>query len=451
MSTRIAEPRVTELGDPGPAVSDPGLDRDALWACYREVRRTTEALCAPLEVEDCVIQSMPDASPTKWHLAHTTWFFETFILSPENPGLAPVDPRYPFLFNSYYNAVGERIARDRRGLLSRPTVSEVFRYRAEVDRRVADLLGSADEHAIDRIRGTFILGLNHEQQHQELILTDLKHALADNPLRPAYRERGPADAKADRAPVPSAGWCSFPAAVHPIGHAGATFAFDNETPRHSQYVDAFALADRPVTNREFLAFIEDGGYSRPEFWLSDGWFACQRNGWTAPLYWESDGAAWRTYTLDGMRDVDPDEPVCHVSYYEADAFARWGGARLATEAEWETAAKAEGMAMEGNFLESGRFHPAALLREADPAPRATPARLFGDVWEWTQSPYTPYRGYRPAPGALGEYNGKFMCNQMVLRGGSCATPGSHIRATYRNFFPPEARWQFSGIRLARDV
>jgi ergothioneine biosynthesis protein EgtB len=449
MSIRLAEPRAIELGDPGPAVSDLDLDRDAMWTCYREVRRTTEAPCAPLEIEDYVIQSMPDASPTKWHLAHTSWFFETFILAPENPDLAPVDSQYAFLFNSYYNAVGERIARDRRGLLSRPTVAEVFHYRAAVDRRVADFLDRADEATLARVRNTFILGLNHEQQHQELILTDLKHALAGNPLRPAYRERDPGDARPVQAPA--AGWCSFPAAVRSIGHAGGTFAFDNETPRHSQCVDAYALADRPVTNREFLSFIEDGGYARPELWLSDGWFACRRSGWTAPLYWESDGGAWRVYTFEGMQDLDLEEPVCHVSYYEADAFARWAGARLATEAEWETAAVAEGIAVEGNFLEAGRFHPARLAGDAEPASRATPARLFGDVWEWTQSPYTPYRGYRPAPGALGEYNGKFMCNQIVLRGGSCATPRSHVRATYRNFFPPEARWQFSGIRLARDV
>jgi ergothioneine biosynthesis protein EgtB len=439
MSTRLADPRA----------ADPDLDRDELLLRYREVRRTTESLCAPLEAEDYVIQSIPDASPTKWHLAHTSWFFETFVVNPENPDLAPIDPRYPFLFNSYYNAVGERIARDRRGMLSRPTVAEIFRYRAEVDRRVTDFLDRADEGALERVRNILILGQNHEQQHQELILTDIKHALAANPLRPAYRgrERGVAHERAADSPR----WCEFPAAVRSIGHGGTAFAFDNETPRHSQYVDAFALAEQPVTNREYLLFMEDGGYARPEFWLSDGWFACRQNGWKAPLYWEPEGSDWRFYTLEGMKEIDLDEPVCHVSYYEADAYARWACARLATEAEWETAAVEAGAAIEGNLLESGRFHPLPLSGDEEDASRVTPARLFGDVWEWTQSPYTPYRGYRPTEGALGEYNGKFMCNQIVLRGGSCATPRSHVRATYRNFFPPEARWQFSGIRLARDV
>ncbi len=412
----------------------------ALLAAYRAVRRQTEILSEPLEPEDFVIQSMPDASPTKWHLAHTTWFFETFLLAAALPKYKPRYPQYDFLFNSYYNAIGERIARDRRGLLSRPTIGEVERYRREVDDRMADWLGSADGPALARLESTVVLGLHHEQQHQELILTDLKHAFASNPLRPAYH---------DRDPVPTAGsqplrWHGYPAGVRPVGHAGEGFAFDNETPRHPEYVGAFELASRPATNAEFLAFIADGGYDRPDTWLSDGWTARKARSWSAPLYWEQAGRGWKVMTLAGLAEVVPDEPVAHVSYYEADAFARWSGARLATEAEWETAAADRPIA--GNFLESGLYHPSPTPAAAD-----GPVGMFGDVWEWTRSPYTPYPGYRPAAGALGEYNGKFMCNQMILRGGSCATPRSHIRATYRNFFPPDARWQFSGIRLARDV
>jgi ergothioneine biosynthesis protein EgtB len=449
MSTPLAGPRSETIADPGPAISDFQLDRQGLWSCFQQVRLTTEALCAPLEIEDYVIQPMPDASPTKWHLAHTSWFFETFVLAAEQPGLEPVDPRYAYLFNSYYNAVGERIARDRRGMLSRPTMSEVFSYRAAVDLRVLEFLAHAPEEAVDRVRGTFLLGLHHEQQHQELILTDLKYALHCNPLRPAYRAREPEPAVLTRA-SPLA-WISLPGSLRTIGHDHASFAFDNETPPHQEYVAPFAVAHRLTTNREFLAFIDDGGYERPELWLSDGWFACNQNAWTCPLYWERDGSQWRIFTLAGMSDLDLEEPVCHVSFYEADAFARWSGFRLATEAEWETAATSGGADREGNFLESGRFHPAPLAGQNGITPPSAPAQLFGNVWEWSQSPYTPYRGFHPASGALGEYNGKFMCNQLVLRGGSCATPRSHIRATYRNFFPPEARWQFSGIRLARDV
>jgi ergothioneine biosynthesis protein EgtB len=449
MPTNLAEPSTREIGDPGPDVADLQLHRQAIWTCYKEVRRTTEALCAPLEIEDYVIQSMPDASPAKWHLAHTSWFFETFVLASGQPGVQPVDSEYAYLFNSYYNAAGERIARDRRGVLSRPTVAEVFRYRAAVDERMKDFLDQAGDLAFERVRSTLILGLHHEQQHQELILTDIKHALASNPLRPAYHEGRTEVAMPAEAGAP--GWIPFAGSLRSIGHEAASFAFDNEGPRHQEYVAAFALADRLVTNREYLAFIEDGGYERPEYWLSDGWYARGLNGWTAPLYWESTGGGRQVFTLAGMQGLELDEPVCHVSFYEADAFARWEGARLPTEAEWETSAMALGVPMEGNFLESGRFHPACLLATHGPPPRSSPAQLFGDVWEWTQSPYTPYRGFRPAAGALGEYNGKFMCNQLVLRGGSCGTPRSHVRPTYRNFFPPEARWQFSGIRLARDV
>jgi ergothioneine biosynthesis protein EgtB len=436
------------MGDPGPAVSRLDLDRETLWACYREARRTTEALCAPLEIEDQVIQSMPDASPAKWHLAHTSWFFETFVLSPAAEKYRRVDPRYHFLFNSYYNALGERIARDRRGLLSRPTVAEVYQYRAAIDEHVHTFLDRASDQVFEKVRGTMILGLHHEQQHQELIVTDIKHALASNPLRPVYRE---GDDRASQVALPPLGWIAFEPGLRMIGNEGRTFAFDNETPRHHEYVAGFAIADRLVTNREYLAFIDDRGYGRPDFWLSDGWFARTREAWWGPLYWEGlDDRQLRLFTLAGPRDLDPDEPVCHVSYYEADAYSRWAGARLPTEAEWETAAATVAITR-GTFLESERFHPAALADVWEHSAQGRPAQLFGDVWEWTQSPYTAYHGFRPAVGAIGEYNGKFMCNQFVLRGGSCATPRSHLRATYRNFFPPEARWQFTGIRLAKDV
>ena len=413
-----------------------------LAACYQQVRGTTMSLCAPLEVEDYVVQSMPEASPVKWHLAHTSWFFETFVLKPAGVDLEAIPSQYGYLFNSYYNAIGERIARPDRGLLSRPTVAEVCRFRAAIDDAMRALLDRADDAWLRRLGPMIELGLHHEQQHQELILTDLKHAFGRNPLRPIYRDL---ELPGAEAPGPIR-WLDYPAGLRRIGHDGPGFAFDNESPRHRVFVVAFRLADRLVTNGEYLAFIEDGGYERPEFWLSDGWNARNTQRWTAPLYWERSADGWRMLTLAGMRDLDEAEPVCHVSYYEADAFARWSGARLPSEAEWEVAA--EGRPVEGNFLEDERFHPAPL---AASGATGSPSQLFGDVWEWTRSPYSPYPGYQPAAGALGEYNGKFMCNQMVLRGGSCATPASHIRSTYRNFFPPDARWQFSGIRLARDV
>jgi len=405
---------------------------------YQEVRRFTETLCAPLSPEDCVIQPMPDASPTKWHLAHTSWFFETFILAPRTPGFKPFHPQFGYLFNSYYNAVGDRHARPARGLISRPGLDEVYRYRAHVDMRMNALLDSGEPARLDGLEPLLELGLHHEQQHQELILTDLKYTLACNPLRPAYHQRIAAS------PGSPAGlrWHDFAEGLHWIGHAGEGFAFDNESPRHRVFSEAFRLADRPATNAEFAAFIEDGGYDRPDLWLSDGWAAVQANTWSAPLYWERHGSTWWTQTLAGMQEVRPSEPVTHVSYYEADAYARWAAARLPTEAEWELAASE--VLVDGNFADSAYYHP----KTAEPGTGLK--QIFGDVWEWTASAYLPYPGYRTADGALGEYNGKFMCNQMVLRGGSCATSMSHIRPTYRNFFPPEARWQFSGIRLARD-
>jgi ergothioneine biosynthesis protein EgtB len=407
---------------------------------YARVRRTTEALCAPLSPEDHLLQSMPDASPAKWHLAHTAWFFETFVLS-RRAGYRVFHPKYGYLFNSYYNAVGERHERPRRGVLSRPPLEEVHAYRRHVDGAMEALLGDGD--ALEpALRAVVELGLNHEQQHQELILTDVKHGLGLQPLRPAYRALPAPSAHA--APRPR--WLPFPEGLRWIGHGGDGFAFDNEGPRHRAFLEAFELASRPVTNAEYLAFIADGGYRRPELWLSDGWDACRAQGWQAPLYWEERDGGWATYTLGGERPLHPAEPVCHVSFYEADAYARWAGARLPTEQEWEVVAA--GAPVDGNLLESERFHPVPL--EAVEAEGEGALRLFGDVWEWTRSPYSPYPRYRPAEGALGEYNGKFMCNQLVLRGGSCVTPRSHLRASYRNFFPPAARWQFSGIRLARD-
>jgi ergothioneine biosynthesis protein EgtB len=408
---------------------------------FREVRRFTVALCAPLAVEDYVVQSMPDASPVKWHLAHTSWFFETFLLSRVLPEYRPFSPSYGYLFNSYYNAVGARIARPARGLLSRPTVDEVYSYRKHVDGHVSQLLDWASAHQLEQLAPTLVIGLNHEQQHQELILTDLKHLFSCNPLRPAYREQNEPVLESS---VPQR-WLSFPAGLRWIGHAGTDFAFDNETPRHRAFAGAFQFAGRLTTCGEYLAFMEAGGYDRPELWLSDGWTVRCREGWQAPLYWEKRGNGWHTLSLAGMQPVNEHEPVCHVSYYEADAFARWSGARLPTEVEWEVAAK--NLPLKGNFLEGSRLHPAGL---ADRQESPGPVQMFGEVWQWTGSPYLAYPGYQPPAGALGEYNGKFMCNQMVLRGGSCVTPQSHIRRTYRNFFPPEARWQFSGIRLARD-
>jgi ergothioneine biosynthesis protein EgtB len=407
---------------------------------YLRVRGFTDALSGPLSPEDCLLQSMPDASPTKWHLAHTTWFFETFVLAPL--GEAPFDPSFGYLFNSYYNAVGPRHCRPRRGVLSRPALAEVQRYRAHVDGRVLAFLDRSAAGERPELAALIALGLQHEQQHQELILTDIKHAFGSSPLRPAYRPREHGCTAAGASPL---GWVDQAEGVREIGHAGDGFAFDNEGPRHRVFLRGHQLADRLVTCGEYQAFMADGGYARPELWLSDGWAAAQEGGWTAPLYWQKQGDGHAALTLDGLRVVDDAEPVCHVSYYEADAYARWAGARLPTEAEWESAAA--GVVVAGNLAERGVLHPAPAGGAASGAPR----QLFGDAWEWTGSAYLPYPGFKPWDGALGEYNGKFMSGQMVLRGGSCATPETHIRASYRNFFPPGARWQFSGLRLARDA
>jgi ergothioneine biosynthesis protein EgtB len=416
------------------------VSRDELRKRFAAIRRETERLAEPLSPEDCAAQSMPDASPVKWHLAHTSWFFETFVLERACDDHAPFHPAFRVLFNSYYQSVGAQHPRPERGLLTRPPLAEVQRYRRHVDERVARLFDA------DRIDGPLAelveLGLQHEQQHQELILTDLKHLLGCSPLAPAYREDLPEPARAPTAPL---GWRAFGEGLRELGFAGGGFAFDNEGPRHRAFVAAFELATRLVTCGEYRAFVEDAGYARPELWLSDGFATGQAHGWTAPAYWRRDGGAWCVFTLGGTRPLRDEEPVCHVSLYEADAYARWAGARLPTEAEWETAAAA--LPVEGNTVESGLLHPAG----AAPAAAGALAQVFGDVWEWTASAYSPYPGYRPPPGAVGEYNGKFMANQFVLRGGSCASPRDHLRATYRNFFHPDARFQFSGIRLARDA
>jgi ergothioneine biosynthesis protein EgtB len=417
---------------------------------FHQIRKFTNALCVGLEPEDCVVQSMPDVSPTKWHLAHTTWFFETFILKKFVPGYRAEIPDYAYLFNSYYNAAGDMHRRDLRGLISRPTVSQAQRYRASIDSHIDDLLSDADEKLLDELEPLLILGFHHEQQHQELLITDIKHVFAQNPLYPVFRTpktggRSSATPGSQSSPLQ---FIDFEESVTAIGHDGDGFAYDNEGPRHRALVPAFSLATRPVTNGEFIAFIEDNGYSRSEFWLSLGWMTVNEQHWNAPLYWTKRDGAWWNFTLSGFRPVDQSEPVTHISYFEADAYANWAGARLPTEFEWERAALSS--PVEGNFVDTELFHPSAVSAEK-PEQHRHLIQMFGDVWEWTRSAYSPYPGYRAGSGALGEYNGKFMCNQYVLRGGSCATSRTHIRRTYRNFFQPEKRWQFTGIRLARDA
>jgi len=408
---------------------------------FRTVRRDSEVLCAPLAVEDYVVQAMPEVSPPKWHLAHTTWFFENFLLVPYLKRYRVFHERYGYLFNSYYETVGTFFPRPQRGLLTRPTVEDIYRYRAHVDGAMAELLTAPPASDGSEIAARLPIGLNHEQQHQELLLADIKYNFAINPLRPAYR----AESRPKSPEAPRLNWPDHGGGLKAIGHAGTGFAYDNETPRHNVYLRDYRLASRLVTNGEYLEFIEAGGYRRADLWLSDGWAAARQRGWRAPLYWEIVDGEWWLMTLSGMRPVDRNEPVCHVSFYEADAYARFRGKRLPTEAEWECAASR--CSIRGNFRESGRYHPAA----APETEGRDVAQMFGDAWEWTQSPYAPYPGFKPLAGSLGEYNGKFMCNQMVLRGGSCATPESHIRATYRNFFYPPDRWQFTGIRLAEDA
>ncbi|MFC5523978.1 ergothioneine biosynthesis protein EgtB [Polaromonas jejuensis] len=422
----------------------------ALAEHFQRVRGQTERLIQPLSAEDCQLQSMPDASPAKWHLAHVSWFFETFVLERFETDFKPFDAGFRVLFNSYYNGVGDKYPRPQRGLISRPSLQEVLDYRAQVNARVLNLLATTNKTLYRELAPLITLGLHHEQQHQELLLTDIKHALSFNPQGPAYARRWPL---AGIHPQPVR-WHGYAGGLVRHGFEAeqdGMFAFDNETPRHPAYIAPFELASRLVTNGEMMAFIADHGYQRPELWLSLGWDWVQAGQHRLPLYWldHAHHKDYRHFTLQGLAAVDPNTPVCHLSYFEADAFARWAGARLPTEFEWELAARtlpaSEGPA--GNFVENAAYHP---LPQQEPG-HGAPTQMLGDVWEWTQSNYNPYPGYKPWEGLVGEYNGKFMCNQFVLRGGSCATPRSHIRASYRNFFPPDAQWQFSGLRLARDA
>jgi len=447
---------------------DSGADA---WQRFQQVRSTTLHLVGPLSEEDAMLQSMPDASPAKWHLAHTTWFFETFILADRLDGYRIFDPAYRLLFNSYYKSLGGHPLRQQRGLFSRPSFSNVLRYRRHVDEGISRLLAqSPTPEALELVE----LGINHEQQHQELLLTDILHAFWSQPLRPAYVAQERLHLVSSPAPAAShtnqQTWISHPGGTVEIGAKDEGFAYDNERPQHTVLLLPHRLALRLTTNAEYLEFIHDKGYERPELWLSDGWDIVCREGWQAPLYWEKIADGWSEFGLHGTNPLNPEAPVCHVSYFEADAFARWSNARLPLESEWEAAAQGRGgppgkpavgllgHAIDGNLLESGAWEPrpAGASAAANPSETAggeatkSEIQLFGDVWEWTASAYLAYPGFRPEAGAVGEYNGKFMCNQFVLRGGSFATPASHIRATYRNFFAPHARWQFTGIRLAKD-
>jgi ergothioneine biosynthesis protein EgtB len=423
---------------PRPALLPPPTE---LARLFGRVRDASLALVAPLNAEDCQVQSMPDASPAKWHLAHVTWFFETFVLERFEAAFQPFEAAFRVLFNSYYQGIGEQYPRSLRGLILRPTLAEVKAYRTQVDERVQALLATrGDDPALAEL---IALGLQHEQQHQELILTDIKHALSFSPSHAPYARRWPMAAVQPQA----LRWFGFEGGLIEHGHDASLdggFRFDNETPQHRVFVAPFELASRPVSNGDLLAFIDDGGYRRAELWLSLGWDWVRAGARAAPFYWRRDGGRWLNHTLQGTVEIDPHTPACHLSYFEADAYARWAGARLPTEIEWELAARAHDGTPQGNFADRGAFHPLPPSVAAN-----APVQMFGDVWEWTQSAYLPYPGFRPLPGAVGEYNGKFMCNQFVLRGGSCATPSGHVRASYRNFFPPEAQWQFSGVRLAK--
>ncbi len=412
--------------------------RSTLINRYKTVRSFTEELTEPLETEDFVIQIAEHTSPVKWHLAHTSWFFETFLLEKANTNHQSLNEQYSYLFNSYYLQTGVPHCRARRGNLSRPTVKQVFEYRNFVDEHMLDLFENCSEEKFMEWAPVVEIGLNHEQQHQELLLTDLKYMLAQNPLHPVYKKTERPKVKS----VPELKWASFNKGVYKVGHKGEGFGYDNEFPFHKTYIHDFELANRLVTNGEFIEFIEEGGYDESRWWLDEGFSTVNEEGWKAPLYWKRKNGEWFYFTLNGLKKIDLNEPVSHVSYFEADAFARWKGCRLPTEQEWEVAA--EDVAVEGNFVGKGNYHPTAVQTAEEGL-----QQMLGNVWEWTSSSYAPYPGYEPLPGALGEYNGKFMCNQYVLRGGSCATSESHIRKTYRNFFHARERWQFMGIRLAR--
>lgn len=434
MSTTISEVQSNETNK-GESSKESLIER------YGEVRNFTEKLTEPLETEDYVIQTMPDVSPAKWHLAHTSWFFEEFILSKYIKNYKKYNELYNYLFNSYYILAGDRHCRPKRGLISRPTVKEVYEYRSYINQQITDLLSRIEEKTLQTVAPVMHIGINHEQQHQELMVTDIKHVFSENPLDPVYYETSGQNKNTGK-PYPF-DWIDFPEGIHMIGNDGSRFGYDNEFPRHKTLINPFSLGSRLVNNREYIQFIEDGGYSNPGLWLSDGWDFINTNNIISPLYWYKKDGRWFYFTLTGCREVDHDQPVCHVSYYEADAFARWAGARLPSEFEWEAASSLS--KEDGNFVEREYFHPVVNNGKEQKI-----NQMYGDVWEWTGSSYLPYPGFQPLSGALGEYNGKFMCNQMVLRGGSCATSLTHIRNTYRNFFHPDARWQFSGIRLAKD-
>jgi ergothioneine biosynthesis protein EgtB len=416
------------------------IDRKELIQRYIAVRSFTHELCKPLLTEDYVVQTMPDVSPAKWHLAHVTWFFETFVLKEGKKDYKELNPIYNFIFNSYYVQVGPRHTRAHRGYLTRPTVKDVYDFRGYIDTEMMNFLNNCDENTLQKLAPVIEIGLNHEQQHQELFVTDIKHVFSVNPLHPVYSEKEfPVVNK-----TPELKWIKFQEGLYEIGHGIESFCYDNETPKHREFLSGFELGSRLVTNKEYLQFIEDGGYRDTTLWLSDGWTTAEREHWEAPMYWEMKDGQWWNFKLTGLQKVNLSEPVCHISYYEADAYARWAGLRLPTETEWEVAASQ--IPLKGNFVEEKNFHPIALKDDSEGL-----QQMYGDVWEWTQSAYSAYPGYKTLPGALGEYNGKFMSGQMVLRGGSCATSVTHIRKTYRNFFYPGSRWQFMGIRLAKDI
>ena len=416
------------------------IPRALLIQRFKAVRSFTEELTKPLKTEDFVIQSMPDVSPTKWHLGHTSWFFEAFVLKDAIKNYKSLNPNYSYIFNSYYVLIGERFIRGNRGFLSRPTVEDVFNYRKYVDENVIRFIEKCSEKDYQKYTSILEIGFNHEQQHQELLLTDIKHVLSFNPLNPVYKK-----VKIPLGKEKKLNWLTFEEGIYQIGNSGANFCYDNETPEHKNYLQPFQLSSRLITNAEYLEFIETDAYTRQDLWLSDGWVVIEKENWKAPLYWKKIENKWWNFTLSGLKEISMNEPVTHISYYEAEAFARWAGVRLPTEFEWEVAAK--NIKIKGNFVDGKHYHPIP----CDENSTNDLKQMYGDVWEWTQSAFLPYPGFKTLPGALGEYNGKFMSGQMVLKGGSCATYSNHIRKTYRNFFPPHSRWQFMGLRLAKDI